>query len=108
MAVTFDSSKNEIHIEDLGVTLRTLLAVAAKGLQENGNRKWKIVYKFACIGNVQVKDFDERKQHARPAIRTPEGVKRQPSLAKALARANLALAEGSSGKVSKPHRSESA
>lgn len=55
MSVTFDSTKKEIYIEDIGVTMRTLLAVAARGYGESQVRKWHIVYKGARIGLVQVK-----------------------------------------------------
>lgn len=55
MAVTFNAAKKEIYIKDIGVTMRTLLAVAAKGQAESGNRRWHIVYKEARIGLVQVK-----------------------------------------------------
>lgn len=43
-----------IDIEDLGVTLRTLLAVGAAGYRETGRRKWGVRYKNAMIGNIQV------------------------------------------------------
>ena len=56
MAVTFDTEKKEIYIEDIGVTFRTLLAVAAKGMEQTGRRRWHVVYKDVRIGLVQVKD----------------------------------------------------
>lgn len=71
MPLTFNTEKKEIYISDIGVTMRTLLAVAAKGLAECGNRRWHVVYKEARIGLVQVKHHDLKgAKNARPAIRT--------------------------------------
>jgi hypothetical protein len=54
MTIEHNSEKYEIYIQDLGVTMRTLLAVAAQGFAENGRRRWYVVYKNAKIGVVQV------------------------------------------------------
>lgn len=54
MPVTRNNDKNEIHMTDLGVTMRTLLAVGAKGYEETQRRTWKIVYKNVIIGEVRV------------------------------------------------------
>lgn len=54
MAITYDVEKYEIYIEDIGATMRRLLAVAAQGFAETGRRRWHIVYKNARIGLVQV------------------------------------------------------
>jgi hypothetical protein len=51
---------DEIEIEDLGVTMRTLLGIAGKRLEEGGPRKYRIMYKQAFIGLVRVKPFVER------------------------------------------------
>lgn len=52
--VTIDIEDQVMDIEDIGVTLRTLLAVAAKGYAQTNKRRWGIRYKNAVIGNVQV------------------------------------------------------
>jgi len=63
-----------IEITDLGVTLRTLLAVAAQGYQTQQRRKWSIKYKGAVIGWLQVKDDHLRlvKGKRRDVNLTPE------------------------------------
>lgn len=45
-----------IEVTDLGVTLRTLLAVAADGYKVRQRRKWSVRYKGAVIGWLQIKD----------------------------------------------------
>ena len=52
--LTYSAVDNCIDIEDIGVTLRTLLAVGATGFKETGRRKWNIRYKGALIGAIQV------------------------------------------------------
>jgi hypothetical protein len=54
MTIGYDKEKYESYIEDIGVTMRTLLAVAAQGFAENGRRRWHVVYKNAKIAVVQV------------------------------------------------------
>ena len=44
-----------LDVPDMGVTLRSLLACAAKGYEENNKRTWKIRYKSVIIGSVRVK-----------------------------------------------------
>lgn len=56
MTVERSNAKKELYINDLGVTMRTMLAVAANGHSECANRKWHIVYKGIRIGMVQVSD----------------------------------------------------
>jgi hypothetical protein len=51
---------DEIEVEDLGVTLRTLLGIAGKRLEAGGPRKYRVIYKQALIGIVRVKPFVER------------------------------------------------
>lgn len=51
--VMIDKEDQCLDIEDIGVTLRTLLAVAAKGYAETGKRRWQVRYRGAIIGNVQ-------------------------------------------------------
>lgn len=53
MPVMLDMDDSVIDIDDIGVTLRTLLAVAANGCSLNNKRKWGIRYKNAIIGSVQ-------------------------------------------------------
>lgn len=67
MPVTRNQDKKEIHITDIGVTLRTLLAVAADGLKTSGTRKWSIMYRGVKIGQVQVKDQEYKDAKRRTA-----------------------------------------
>jgi hypothetical protein len=60
MAVSYNTQKKEIYIEDIGVTMRTMLAVAAKGQAECGVRRWHVVYKEVRIGMVSVKTETSR------------------------------------------------
>jgi hypothetical protein len=111
MSVTSDNEKKEIYIEDIGVTFRTLLAVAAKGYAATQTRRWHVVYRGARIGLVQVKNEDNRtrlarknlkgNQNARHANSTDESVESKPSKAKAVKRANLALVAGPPPQFSK-------
>jgi hypothetical protein len=50
----YNATDYSIDIEDLGVTLRTLLAVGAAGCKSTGRRKWDIRYKSAIIARIQV------------------------------------------------------
>lgn len=52
--VTIDIEDNVIDIDDLGVTLRTLMAVAATGYAQTDRRKWSVRYKKVLIASVQV------------------------------------------------------
>lgn len=56
MAVQADIENNTLQVPDLGVTLRTLMACAARGYGETKKRQWKLLYKGAIIGSVKVKD----------------------------------------------------
>jgi hypothetical protein len=51
--VMIDVTDQCLDVDDIGVTLRTLLAVAAKGYAETGKRRWQIRLKGAMIGSVQ-------------------------------------------------------
>lgn len=94
MAVTFNTEKKEIYISDIGVTMRTLLAVAAQGMEECGNRRWHVVYKDARIGLVQVKDHNLKGvSNARPSVGTEKTSKRKTKLAEAFARASMDICE---------------
>lgn len=53
--ITRDDENATIDIEDIGVTLRTLLAHAATGYVNNPKRVWKIRYKQVIIGSVRLK-----------------------------------------------------
>lgn len=53
--VTFDLVSETIDIEDLGVTVRTLLAVANRAAKEHPKRVWKIRYKQAILGSIRIK-----------------------------------------------------
>lgn len=66
--VTIDIKDKVIDIEDIGVTMRTLLAVAATGCAETGRRKWSIRYKNAIIGNVVVASLKPESLQAKPAL----------------------------------------
>lgn len=75
MAVERLNEAQEILVPDLGVTLRTLLGVAAQGYKETGRRRWSIRYKGALIGSLQVKD-----DHLKPLIGKKNANKlKQPS-----------------------------
>lgn len=105
MSVTLNADKKEIYIEDLGVTFRTMMAVAARGYKESQVRRWHVVYKGARIGLVQVKTEQKRvtltqsnlkgSRNARLANRTEESVGGKATIAQAPQRANLALVAGS-------------
>ena len=111
MSVTSDADKKELYIDDIGVTFRTLLAVAAKGYADSQVRRWHVVYKGARIGIVQVKT--ERKRvdlvatkptnlkgnpNARYENRNAESSRSRTTAAQATKRANLALVAGPSPK----------
>lgn len=66
--VTVDMKDKVIDIEDLGVTMRTLLAVAATGYAKTDRRKWGIRYKNVVIGNVQVASLKPEYPQASPVI----------------------------------------
>jgi hypothetical protein len=53
--ITVDPTMEIIDVEDIGVTLRTLLAVAARAAKERPKRTWKIRYKKAILGSIRVK-----------------------------------------------------
>jgi hypothetical protein len=92
MAVTLNTERKEIYIDDIGVTMRTLLAVAAQGMEDCGNRKWHIVYKDARIGLVQVKNHSPKTlkgvNNVGPTIRT-----RKTKFAAAFDRARLEVSQ---------------
>lgn len=48
-----------IDIADLGVTMRTLLAIAGDRLVASGRRRYKIRYKHMTVGSVNVRPFKE-------------------------------------------------
>lgn len=52
--VVRDDEERIIIISDLGVTMRTIMAVAATGYSVTGKRRWRIQYKLAIIGKVSV------------------------------------------------------
>lgn len=54
MTVLIDTDKQQLTIEHLGATMRTIMAAANTGYTTTGNRIWQIVYKGAYIGKVQV------------------------------------------------------
>lgn len=56
MAVQADTENNTLQVPDLGVTLRTLMACAARGYEVSKKRQWKLLYKGAVIGSVKIKD----------------------------------------------------
>lgn len=98
MAVDFNTEKKEIYIEDIGVTVRTLLAVAAQGMEDCGNRKWHIVYKDARIGIVQVKNHNLKgANNAGTEVRTAKSSRRKTKFEEAFDTARLGVAERSPG-----------
>lgn len=58
--ITTNTETCTIDIQDLGVTLRVLLSVAAKGYVATPKRTWRIQYKGAIIGSVRIKDTREK------------------------------------------------
>ncbi len=95
MAVTFDATKKEIYISDIGVTMRTLLAVAAAGYADSQVRRWHVVYKKARIGLVQVKtESSKGNENGRHADSAKISTDKDTSKPKTIKRKNLALAQG--------------
>jgi len=63
--ITIDTEMAILDIEDIGVTLRTLLAYASTGYLSNPKRIWKIRYKNTIVGSVRLKtDRKVLKDHA--------------------------------------------
>lgn len=60
--MTTDTVSGGIHITDIGVTLRTLLAVAAEGYKEHPKRVWRIAYgdNNEIVGSVRIRNQHER------------------------------------------------
>jgi hypothetical protein len=56
MAVEVDKTEACLVLSDIGVTLRTLLAVAAEAYPSTRRRRWALKYKDAIIGRIQIKD----------------------------------------------------
>ena len=52
--VTVDTAEGVMDIPHIGITLRTLLAVAAN--TKVRRRVWKVRYKGTVIGSVRIKD----------------------------------------------------
>lgn len=59
--VVRDDEERIIIITDLGVTMRTIMAVAATGYSVTGKRRWRIQYKQAIIGKVSVSTKEENR-----------------------------------------------
>jgi len=55
--IDVDDSTHSIVIPDLGVTMRTMLAAAASGMERTNRRSWNVRYKEVVIGRVRVKNF---------------------------------------------------
>ena len=55
MTVVLQADETQLVIPDMGVTVRTLLSVAARGHAITGKRTWKVSYKNVVIGSVRVK-----------------------------------------------------
>lgn len=104
MAVIVDNENAQLVLSDMGVTLRTLLAVAAGAYPDTRRRRWNLSYKGATIGRIQIKD--EHLKSAIPVItgnlkgnkdecgaRSTEGSRRKRT---ANEQENLAVAQGSS------------
>lgn len=105
MAVELNTEKKTLTIPDLGVTMRTIMAVAASGYVETQDRSWKIIYKGAHIGTVKVKDDHlKRSKHVTNSIgtqtvRSPAKITSRRYFEKAVDGTNLAVRQGSSGCV---------
>jgi hypothetical protein len=96
MAVTYNTEKKELYIDDIGVTMRTMLAVAAKGQAECGVRRWHIVYKEVRIGMVSVKtETLKGESNARSAVRVEKRAQRKSYFAEAAEPKGVAMVEGS-------------
>lgn len=102
MAVTRNDERSEIHLTDLGVTLRTLLGVAAKGHEVSKRRTWKLMYKDALIGEVKVRTQTLKGSKDGPdtngnAVRNSKRSKTGAVETKDGARDSVAIREGLSG-----------
>jgi hypothetical protein len=96
MTVTYNTEKKELYIDDIGVTMRTMLAVAAKGQAECGVRRWHVVYKEVRIGMVSVKtETLKEKSNGRPAIRVEKRAQRKSYFAETAKPQIVAVVEGS-------------
>lgn len=82
--VLCNPSEASLLVPHTGITLRTLLAVAAENYQHSHKRTWKVVWNNTVIGNVRIKDVHlkevgyikpeiERKQNARYANSSQDG-----------------------------------
>ncbi len=60
MAVAVNMQDSTLTIEDMGVTVRTLLAHAASGYALNQKRKWLVLYKGVEIGSFQVRTKNKK------------------------------------------------
>lgn len=66
MSVKTVEETSTLQVPDLGVTLRTLFAVAAAGHAKTGKREWKLEYKGAIVGKLKVR-YHKEKPDAGPA-----------------------------------------
>lgn len=55
MSVQHNAEDGTLAVPDLGITLRTLLAAAAKGYSTRPRRNWRVLYKGAIIGTIRIK-----------------------------------------------------
>lgn len=67
--VTVDSEKYTLSVPDIGVTLRTLLAVASKAQTTTKRRTWNIVYKDVVIGSVRIKTILKGEENGKSSSR---------------------------------------
>ena len=95
MAVIVNTDKNTLEIEDIGVTLRTLLACGAKGYATSGRRKWSVYYHGAKIAEIQIKDTHLKgKRNEHSSSTSPDRSRNQ---AKAVEGAGVVVVEGPPG-----------
>jgi len=95
MAVIVNTDKNTLEIQDIGVTLRTLLACGAKGYATSGRRKWSVYYHGAKIAEIQIKDTHLKgKRNEHSSSTSPDRSRNQ---AKAVEGAGVAVVEGPPG-----------
>jgi len=54
--VTVNTLEGALYVPHIGISLRTLLAVASDNYKFTRRRTWKVIYANTVIGNVRIKD----------------------------------------------------
>jgi hypothetical protein len=79
MTVSIDLEKGEINMPDIGVTYRTLLAVAGKGFEKTKRRSWRVMLRGETfVGTIRVRTFGFSNGKSLPkpqatAVESPQG-----------------------------------